>query len=938
MSNYKFRSALTVLALSGGLSITLNAAPPTGYYIEADGLKKEELKSALHKIVSRAKMLSYGGGEGKTWQGFYSTDRIDDNNIWDMYSPIVRSFEGFNSISEMNIEHSLPKSWWGGLENNAYKDLFHLYPSDATANQRKSNHPLGIVTNPSYDNEVSKVGANIYPGFTGTAFEPANEFKGDFARTYLYMAVAYEDLAPIWNSPMMDNNQYPVWKPWAINLLREWCNQDPVSEKEIARADSVYNFQGNRNPFIDFPELVDYIWGKDTLLAYSFPAPDGPYLIEPIINQSLNLGFTSADATPSGELRFKGGNFSGDISLRWSQGGRYEISQSELTPQELLSGTNLQIERTDNSFGLLRDTLMILSEELDQVRKVAVESYICRDFLIEFPTQIGSTTADLRWITQPSAKRYSVDIFQENTKAGDLIFSSYVEGSSYNKAVEIYNGTTQSIDLSAYSLNYQYNGFGELYHTPLNLTGTIESGATYLIANPQASQEILDMANLISEHRSLSFNGDDPIVLLRDGVMIDLIGNLNSTTKWGENMTLYRKAGITNGANIFDLQEWNVETIDHIASLATHTMVPSNSRNYIFTDLEAGNTNNLKVEHLRPETEYIYEVKAYNEDNTTLSANSMRFKTVALTAPEAPEAEEITSNSIVLSWSRTENAIAFLLDIFTQVGDVITEELNFDNVDSKGAPMPQGWSNYNCSNYTSGNSSGKNPNSLGLKVDGAYIESPLEESNIIKVEFVYVSNSASSSSFTIFGKSNQEWMELATQPMGTSKSNFSLDIDEEKKIKAIKIVYNKNSGNMSMDDLVITRDNRIRTFVVKDEPIDANRYNATGLDPQQEYRFRLRSTFENIISKYSSEAVATTLEIPTSIDPVSSILVYPNEAGVVIEGANGDEQLRIYDLTGVKHTEARITNSNTTIPTSARGILLVHVMSERGSVVCKIVR
>lgn len=72
----------------------------------------------------------------------------------------------------------------------------------------------------------------IYPGYTGNVFEPADEFKGDFARSYFYVVTVYQDLASYWNSPMLNKNSYPVWKPWAIELLKQWHQQDPVSTKE----------------------------------------------------------------------------------------------------------------------------------------------------------------------------------------------------------------------------------------------------------------------------------------------------------------------------------------------------------------------------------------------------------------------------------------------------------------------------------------------------------------------------------------------------------------------------------------------------------------------------------------------------------------------------------------------------------------------------------
>jgi len=79
------------------------------------------------------------------------------------------------------------------------------------------------------------------------------------------MATAYEHYKNVWNSTkpenMMENNSYPVFKQWAINLLLQWSRQDPVSDKERTRNEQVFLIQGNRNPFIDYPELVEYIWG-----------------------------------------------------------------------------------------------------------------------------------------------------------------------------------------------------------------------------------------------------------------------------------------------------------------------------------------------------------------------------------------------------------------------------------------------------------------------------------------------------------------------------------------------------------------------------------------------------------------------------------------------------------------------------------------------------
>ena len=85
-------------------------------------------------------------------------------------------------------------------------------------------------------------------GYSGTVFEPADEYKGDFARTYFYMATAYEDKISSWSSPMLAGNKYPAYANWALTMMLRWAEEDPVSDKEIARNNAVYDLQNNRNP------------------------------------------------------------------------------------------------------------------------------------------------------------------------------------------------------------------------------------------------------------------------------------------------------------------------------------------------------------------------------------------------------------------------------------------------------------------------------------------------------------------------------------------------------------------------------------------------------------------------------------------------------------------------------------------------------------------
>ena len=236
------------------------------YYKSVDGTKGgATLKTALYNLIKDHKKISYGSGEEKTWGAFYTTDAVVENGkrrVLDMYSNEKRYFGSKGSaVSGMNIEHSVAKSWWGGNQNNAYCDLHHLNPSDETANGRKSNYPLGELTSISWENGVTFVGKANIDGSSQNAYEPCDEYKGDFAHVFMYMFTCYQDLTWKYTWMNYEKSTYPTLKPWAVQLLLKWHRQDPVSEKEVNRNNAVYAVQGNRNPYVDYPQLADYVWG-----------------------------------------------------------------------------------------------------------------------------------------------------------------------------------------------------------------------------------------------------------------------------------------------------------------------------------------------------------------------------------------------------------------------------------------------------------------------------------------------------------------------------------------------------------------------------------------------------------------------------------------------------------------------------------------------------
>jgi len=253
------------------LSIYVFAQEPSGYYQVAEFKTGAELKTSLSGIVETHTQRTYTN----LWTDMQTTDKKADGKVWDMYSNCSFTFvtnqdSGSGGSAECqfyNREHSFPKSWMGissGQENSVPMgtDLFHLYPTDKYVNNQRSNYPFGETSTATatYSNG-SKLGASTFAGYAGIVYEPADEFKGDFARTYFYMVTAYDDKVASWSSDQLAGNKYPALSNWSISLLLKWSRQDLVSAKEINRNNAVYGIQHNRNPFIDHPELAEYIWG-----------------------------------------------------------------------------------------------------------------------------------------------------------------------------------------------------------------------------------------------------------------------------------------------------------------------------------------------------------------------------------------------------------------------------------------------------------------------------------------------------------------------------------------------------------------------------------------------------------------------------------------------------------------------------------------------------
>ncbi|MBD5195959.1 MAG: hypothetical protein HDS89_00695 [Bacteroidales bacterium] len=333
MKNFYIAITLGVLCASSA-----SAEFKSGYYDKMNGKSAGELKNAAKECVLKHQTLVYSDLPNY-WQysDVYPELVNGCKRWWDMYSNAIyliqpgQSGKSSFSANKMQREHSVPKSWWklnGSVEYTpAYSDMWNLYPSDGAANQAKLNYPLGITASASYNNGVTKVGGaqTGYGGGSRYVFEPADEYKGDFARAYMYVATVYDDINWVVNY-MYKKETYPTLQPWAREMLLQWCRQDPVDQKEIDRNNVVEQYQGNRNPFVDFPELAEYIWGTRTTETFyvkdqegSDPTPPitgDPEITMPVNGEGLGFGQVAVGRSETRVLQIVGKNLTSPLSVR----------------------------------------------------------------------------------------------------------------------------------------------------------------------------------------------------------------------------------------------------------------------------------------------------------------------------------------------------------------------------------------------------------------------------------------------------------------------------------------------------------------------------------------------------------------------------------------------------------------------------------------------
>ena len=511
--------------LSVFLVLTAWAQVPSGYYDAAQGKTGAELKAALHNIIKGNVVYPYSSSSSTdVWDILKVTDQDPNNpdNVIEIYcGNSVNGAQEYNNGKGWTREHVWAKSRGDfGTDPGPGTDVHNLKPCNPTMNSLRSNRWFAECTEPVYlDGQFT----GCYYSTTEWLWKPRDEVKGDVARIIFYMAVRYEgdngepDLEVIDSIPSDKYTTLPIHAK--LSDLLKWNKEDPVDDFERHRNEVIYQYQHNRNPFIDHPEYADLIWGDTSSTSNAPTAPT---------NLTLTEGTSS-------------------LSLSWS-----DVSNED---------GYYVFRSTDANYFYPIDTLPANTVDYSdtQVSEGTVYYYYVKAY-----NSYGVSDASNMVSGQ----------IQSSVKASDLFFTEYVEGSSYNKALEISNFTGQDVDLGNYVIKKQTNGSGS-WSNGLQLSGILHNGESFVVAHSSASQTVLDKSNLTTSATEMSFNGNDAISLWKNGTLIDIIGVFNDGSYYAKDVTMIRNADVTGPSTVYDHNQWTDYPQDYFDNLGTHTFSPS---------------------------------------------------------------------------------------------------------------------------------------------------------------------------------------------------------------------------------------------------------------------------------------------------------------------------------------------------------------------------
>ena len=470
-----------------------------------------------------------------------STSDDNDHRLRD------KSSFGGGTSCEWNREHVYAQSQGTPAlgQSGPGADAHHLRASDVQRNGQRGN--LHFVNSSGNSGSIN---GGWYPG---------DEWRGDVARIIMYMYIRYDSQClpngiTIGNSNSIDSDM--------VNILLDWNAADPVSTYEDVRNTYLENTantygQGNRNPFIDEPYLATLIWGGT-------PAEDrwGIY----------GSGDTEAPSIPTNLITSN--PTSSSIDLDWTA-----------------STDNIAV----TSYDIYVDGSYDSSSATNSHTVTGLTSSTTFSFTVLAKDAANNTSAQ-------SASTNGTTL--EATIAGpELFFSEYVEGSGNNKVLEIANITGLSVDLSTYTIKKSVNGSANwdttIYSFPAS--AQVNNDDVYVVANSSTDSPCNISPDDSTGSSVFQFNGNDPVGLFNNDILIDIIGTLGGgSSNFAKDVTLIRKSTISNPNAVFDLNEWDSFAQDNCSNIGMHTTALgvnnySLSNIAIYPNPTSGNTLTIDV-------------------------------------------------------------------------------------------------------------------------------------------------------------------------------------------------------------------------------------------------------------------------------------------------------------------------------------------------------
>jgi len=538
-------------------------------------------------------------------------DGSDSNSTNDRERNINDNCTSNSCVGLWNREHVYPTSLatpdldQDGTNGPPYADAHNLRPCDSQRNSSRGNKKF--------------IAGSGNSGATGTGWYPGDEWKGDVARIIMYMYLRYDERTLPSNVGFGSNSDTP---DDMIDLFLQWNADDPVSTIEKQRNPyhentSNSDAQGNRNPFIDNPRLATRIWGgpeaEDIWGIYSNTDTEAPsvpsgltvtntttYSIDLSWTASTdNIGVSSYDVYVDGNLEASTSNINYTIT-GLSSNITYDLTVSARDIADNVSPQSapLTVVTQEDTEAPSVPMNIVISDETDVSFKITWDPSTDNTEVIHYNIYIDNIFHDMINISSytiyelTASTTYSVTLEAvdglNNTSAQsapvnatttdgnsnttmELLISEYVEGSSNNKAIEIANLITSPVELDGYNLRRDSNGGGE-WSERFDLTGTINVGDVIVIINANAnSQILLDQADIVVVNNQstnygepLNFNGNDPIGLFKDDVLIDIVGEFGGgSSNFAKDKTLRRKSTVVEPNINFDLNnEWEIFPMD----------------------------------------------------------------------------------------------------------------------------------------------------------------------------------------------------------------------------------------------------------------------------------------------------------------------------------------------------------------------------------------